>query len=243
MKYTFATIAAFASVALATPTFLNSNWEVQEGKPFTIKYSGCEGGCTITLQNGKSTDTKDVTVLTATAEGDSFTFTPGDLPSDTYNFKIENNDDGTINYSSQFSYQGTGAPKTTEETTTAAETKSVEETSTEEPSAPATTEATTLTTVSKPVSITTHKARTTVEPDTTVNTPIATKNATTPIPTTKKATSTGGASSTEGSETTAAETSAAATGSATTVPESGAARMTSSLALIAGAVMAMVYLN
>ncbi|RSL66798.1 hypothetical protein CEP54_003569 [Fusarium duplospermum] len=242
MKYTFATIAAFASVAMATPAFLNSKWDVQEGKPFTIKYSGCEGGCTITLQNGKSSDTKDVTVLTATAEGDSFTFTPGDLPSDTYNFKIKNNEDGTVNYSGQFPYQGTGAPKT-EETTTAAETKSVEETSTEEPSAPATTEATTLTTVSKPVSITTNKPRTTVEPDTTVHTPIATKNATTPIPTTKKATSTGGASSTEGSETTAAETSAAATGSATTVPESGAARMTSSLALIAGAVMAMVYLN
>lgn len=64
MKYTFATIAAFASVALATPTFLNSKWDVQEGKPFTIKYSGCEGGCTITLQNGKSSDTKDVSVLT-----------------------------------------------------------------------------------------------------------------------------------------------------------------------------------
>ncbi|KAJ3470733.1 hypothetical protein MRS44_000832 [Fusarium solani] len=201
MKYTFATIAAFASVAMATPAFLNSKWDVEEGKPFTIKYSGCEGGCTITLQNGKSSDTKDVEVLTATAEGDSFTFTPGNLPSDTYNFKIKNNEDGTVNYSGQFPYQGTGTP----------------------------------------VSITT-KEKTTTEEHTTIHTPIASKNATTPIPTTKKATSTG-ASSTEGSETTAAETSAAATGSATTVPESGAARMTSSLALIAGAVLAMVYLN
>lgn len=238
MKYTFATIAAFASVAMATPAFLNSKWDVEEGKPFTIKYSGCEGGCTITLQNGKSSDTKDVEVLTATAEGDSFTFTPGNLPSDTYNFKIKNNEDGTVNYSGQFPYQGTGTvPSKTEAETSAAE----ETTSAEETSAPATTSATTLTTVSKPVSITT-KEKTTTEEHTTIHTPIASKNATTPIPTTKKATSTG-ASSTEGSETTAAETSAAATGSATTVPESGAARMTSSLALIAGAVLAMVYLN
>lgn len=236
MKYTFATIAAFASVALAQPAFLNSKFDVEEGKPFTIKYSGCEGGCTITLQNGKSTDTKDVEVLTATAEGDSFTFTPGNLPSDTYNFKIKNNEDGTINYSGQFAYEGTGTlPSKTEAETSAAETTSAEETS-----APATTEATTLTTVSKPVIST--KEKTTTEEYTTIHTPIATKNATTPIPTTKKATSTG-ASSTEGSESTAAETSAAATGSATTVPESGAARMTSSLALIAGAVLAMVYLN
>ncbi|UPK98717.1 hypothetical protein LCI18_009652 [Fusarium solani-melongenae] len=241
MKYTFATIAAFASVALATPAFLNSKWDVEEGKPFTIKYSGCEGGCTITLQNGKSSDTKDVEVLTATAEGDSFTFTPGNLPSDTYNFKIKNNEDGTVNYSGQFPYQGTGTlPSKTEAETSAAETSAAEETtSAEETSAPATTSATTLTTVSKPIST---KEKTTTEEHTTIHTPIATKNATTPIPTTKKATSTG-ASSTEGSETTAAETSAAATGSATTVPESGAARMTSSLALIAGAVMAMVYLN
>lgn len=241
MKYTFATIAAFASVALAQPAFLNSKFDVQEGKPFTIKYSGCEGGCTITLQNGKSTDTKDVEVLTATAEGDSFTFTPGNLPSDTYNFKIKNNEDGTINYSGQFAYEGTGTlPSKTEAETSAAETSAAETTSAEETSAPATTEATTLTTVSKPL-ITT-KEKTTTEEHTTIHTPIATKNATTPIPTTKKATSTG-ASSTGGSESTAAETSAAATGSATTVPESGAARMTSSLALIAGAVMAMVYLN
>jgi hypothetical protein len=135
---------------------------------------------------------------TATAEGDSFTFTPGNLPSDAYNFKIKNNEDGTVNYSGQFPYQGTGTvPSKTEAETSAAETSAAEETtSAEETSAPATTSATTLTTVSKPVSITT-KEKTTTEEHTTIHTPIASKNATTPIPTTKKATSTG-ASSTEG---------------------------------------------
>lgn len=129
---------------------------------------------------------------TATAEGDSFTFTPSNLPSDTYNFKIKNNEDGTINYSGQFPYQGTGTlPSKTGTTTTAAETKSAEETtSAEETSAPATTGSTTLTTVSKPV-ITTKE-------HTTIHTPIITRNATTPIPTTKKPTQTGKATSTEG---------------------------------------------
>ena len=128
---------------------------------------------------------------TATAEGDSFTFTPGNLPSDTYNFKIKNNEDGTINYSGQFPYQGTGTlPSKTEAETSAAETSAEETTS-----APATTSATTLTTVSKSIST---KEKTTTEEHTTIHTPIATKNATPPIPTTKKATSTGEASSTEG---------------------------------------------
>jgi hypothetical protein len=40
-----------------------------------------------------------------------------------------------------------------------------------------------------------------------------------------------------------AASSADATSSVTTVPDSGAARLSSSIALIAGAVMAMVYLN
>ncbi|KAF4461360.1 FEM1 [Fusarium albosuccineum] len=220
MKYTFATVAAFAAVALAEPAFLNTNWDLTQGQPFTIKFSGCESGCTIVLQNGDSDDLKDYKTLTASAEGDSFTFTPSGLPSDDYNFKITDNDSGEINYSSQFPYKGTGvAPTETEETT-----------------APATTEeSTTLTSVTKPVST---KEKTTTEEHTTIHTPHA--NNTTPVSTTKKPTKTAGATKTESdsSETTAAETTGAST-----VPDSGAARMTSSLALIAGAVMAMVYLN
>ncbi|KAM5355856.1 hypothetical protein ACJ41O_002502 [Fusarium nematophilum] len=233
MKYTLATLAALAGVVMAEPKFLNTDFSVVEGKPFTIKYSGCEAGCTIVLQNGESDDLKDYKTLTASAKGDSFTFTPSGLPSDTYNFKITDNSSGEENYSSQFTYQGDGVAPTSAEETTAAETSAAETTS-----APATTEkATTLTSLTKSVHST--KAKTTQEPET-ISTPAATKNATTPIPTSKKPTKTEGAASTTEE---ASETEPAATGEATTVPDSGASHMTSSLALIAGAVMAMVYLN
>jgi hypothetical protein len=198
MKYTIATIAAFASVALAKPAFLNTDFSLTEGKPYTIRYSGCDDGCTIVLQNGPSDDLSDYKTLTASADGDSFTFTPSELPTDTYNFKITDKA-GEINYSSQFEYQGSyAAPSVTKS-------------------------ATTLASVTKPA--------TTLEETTTVAKPIIpthapSKNATiTPIATPSK---TGGA----GGET-----------GVPSVPESGAARMTSSLALIAGAIMAMVYLN
>jgi hypothetical protein len=65
MKYSVAAVSALVAVALAKPEFLNSKFEVQEGQPFTLEYSGCSDGCTITLQTGKSTDLKDVKVLTS----------------------------------------------------------------------------------------------------------------------------------------------------------------------------------
>lgn len=63
MKYSVAAISAFAAVALAKPEFLNSAFQVQEGKPFTLEYSGCSSGCEIVLQTGASTNLKDVKVL------------------------------------------------------------------------------------------------------------------------------------------------------------------------------------
>ncbi|KAF4969761.1 hypothetical protein FZEAL_10173 [Fusarium zealandicum] len=217
MKYTIATIAAFASVALAQPAFLNTDFSLTEGEPYTIRFSGCDSGCTIILQNGDSDDLDDYRTLTSSARGGSFTFTPSGMPSDDYNFKITDSA-GEINYSAQFPYEGTGAaPSSTKEsTTTAAETTTS--------SAPAVTDkSSTMSSMTKPIIPTTAS-----EEHTTMHTPIATKNSTTPIAT-KNPTKTGSGSSEE-------------TGPAT-VPDSGAARMTSSLALIAGAVMAMVYLN
>jgi hypothetical protein len=65
MKYTLATIAALASVALAKPAFLNTEFDLTEGKPYTIRYSGCDDGCTIVLQNGPSDDLSDYKTLTS----------------------------------------------------------------------------------------------------------------------------------------------------------------------------------
>ncbi|KAF4334143.1 extracellular matrix precursor [Fusarium beomiforme] len=211
MKYTFATIAAFASVALAKPAFLNTDFELTEGKPYTIRYSGCDDGCTIVLQNGPSDDLKDYKTLTTSATGDSFTFTPSELPTDTYNFKITDKA-GDVNYSAQFPYKGSyAAPSVTSATATkSAETTAVASTK-EATTLASVTKSAETTTVAKPI-IPTH----------------APSNATTPTaahPTPSKTGSAGGQTSVP------------------SVPESGATRMTSSLALIAGAVMAMVYLN
>ncbi|CAF3551720.1 hypothetical protein SNK03_000617 [Fusarium graminearum] len=209
MKYTIATIAAFATMALAKPAFLNTDFALTEGKPYTIRYSGCDSGCTIILQNGESTDLKDYKTLTSGAKGDSFTFTPSQLPSDTYNFKITDSA-GDINYSAQFTYEGSyDAPSVTSATKSAVETTAAQTTE----------QATTLASVTKPV-----EEATTAKPIIPTHVPVPPKNATTPIATPTK---TGGAGQTGVPE----------------VPVSGATRMTSSLALIAGAAMAMVYLN
>jgi len=210
MKYTFATIAAFASMALAQPAFLNTQFDLSEGKPYTIRFSGCDSGCTIVLQNGESTDLKDYKTLTSGAKGDSFTFTPSQLPSDTYNFKITDSA-GEVNYSEQFSYEGSyDAPSVTSATKSAVETTAAQTTE----------QATTLASVTKPVEETTTVAKPIIP------THVPANNATTPVATPTK---TGGAGET-------------GTG-VPEVPVSGATRMTSSLALIAGAAMAMVYLN
>ncbi|KAL4730483.1 hypothetical protein ACLX1H_002519 [Fusarium chlamydosporum] len=206
MKYTFATVAAFATMAMAKPAFTNTQFDLTEGQPYTIRYTGCDSGCTIILQNGESTDLKDYKTLTSDATGNSFTFTPSQLPSDTYNFKITDSA-GEINYSEQFDFKGSyDAPSSTK-----AATKSAVETT-----AAATTDATTLASVTKPVEMTTSTVEKPIIP-----THVPANNATTPVATPTK---TGGA----GHETGVPE-----------VPVSGATRMTSSLALIAGAAMAM----
>lgn len=229
MKYSFVTLAAFAAGVLAQPTIQNSDFNVVEGQPFTVKLGGCEEGCTLILQNGPSDDTKDVKVLSSTA-GAEFTFTPSGLPSDTYNFKVVDKD-GEFNYSKQFKYVGTGTLSTTESSTTAATTTTAE-TSTS-------TEATTST----------EESTTTEAESTTIVTPTSTKVATTTAVSTPAAstpaqnsttlsTKTGAATSTQAEETTGSEPAS----TVSTVPDSGAVRMTSSVALVAGLAAAMVYL-
>jgi hypothetical protein len=65
MKYAFAALSALVALASAqAPKFLNSKFDVTEGEPFTLKYSGCESGCTIVIQKGVSTNLKAVQTLT-----------------------------------------------------------------------------------------------------------------------------------------------------------------------------------
>lgn len=65
MKYA-APILAVAAVAAARPEFTNNSYEgIEEGEPFTLTFTGCEGGCSIVLQNGPDDDLQDVTELTS----------------------------------------------------------------------------------------------------------------------------------------------------------------------------------
>ncbi|KAJ6446020.1 3-phytase A [Purpureocillium lavendulum] len=219
MKYSLAFLSALVAAVAAKPAFLNSAYEVTEGKPFTLKFSGCESGCTIVIQTGVSTNLKPVKTLTSGATGGSFTFTPEDLPSGTYNFKITDGQNES-NYSPQFSYQGTG-------TTSAASTGSATASTTGKSTAASSTASASETESTATVSSTTGST------STASNTTMSTQ-------TTSKASSTTEASTTGSS--TVASTTSSAPSATTTVPNAGG-RLSSPMGLAAGAVAVMAFLN
>lgn len=159
MKYS-AVALSLAAVATARPAFTNLAFDVVEGEPFTLEFTGCEGGCTINLKNGERGDLQDVQQLSAAAEGGSFTFTLDSVPSDTYTFEIVNNETGEDNYSQQFQYEGEAAAPTTSAEETTVVTTSVVETVTTPSSTPE--ETTTVTSTEETSSVTTPSAPTTV---------------------------------------------------------------------------------
>ncbi|GAB0135630.1 hypothetical protein EsDP_00003961 [Epichloe bromicola] len=215
MKYAVV-LSALATVAMAAqPKILNNDFVVKEGESFTLKFINCQSGCTISLQNGPPTNTKDVKVLTSAATGDSFTFTPSDVGSGTYNFKITSNaDPAESNYSKQFVYTGTGSTSaaTSGAGTTAPSASSASGSSTAsstDSSIRSATESTSMTTLTNSSS-----ASTTSAPSTTTSAPSTT--------TSERSTST--------------RTTANAT---TTIPNAGG--RASPLALVAGAVAVLAY--
>lgn len=172
MKYSSA-ILSLAAVVVAQPVFLNSAYDVAEGQPFTLTFSGCDSGCAITLEHGPSDDLQTYQELTSmfimsvpispaicltisslgSATGGSFAVTLDNIPSDTYAFKITDSV-GDFNYSDSFYVEGTGVeePTTTATTVEATETATTTATETEETTltAPESTEtpsSTTFTTV------------------------------------------------------------------------------------------------
>ncbi|KAL7816794.1 hypothetical protein V8C44DRAFT_321596 [Trichoderma aethiopicum] len=245
MKYSVAAVSALVAVALAKPEFLNSKFEVQEGKPFTLEYSGCSDGCTITLQTGASSNLKDVKVLTSSATGSSTTVTLEDLPSGTYNFKITDKE-GQSNFSAQFPFQGTGVASSSAASSAATSATSAAESNT---AAPTTTEAVTSTT--EAASTTSEESTTVVKTKTAHST--TTEASSTLITTTTVAHSThkhntttvaptGSASTTTGHHTTAASTSS--NPAVTTVPPGSAAgHLSSPLALVAGVAIAIAFFS
>ncbi|KAG5935796.1 hypothetical protein E4U60_002959 [Claviceps pazoutovae] len=214
MKYAvvFASLAALA--AAAKPSFLNTDFDLKEGASFTLKFNNCQSGCTIILQNGPSTNTKDVKTLTTAATGDSFTFKASDVASGTYNFKIISNTDATeFNYSKQFAYSGTG-------TVGASSSQSPSASSAVASSTTAASSATSST--MKSASSLSHGSSTGSTTGSTTGSASSTASATTSM-----------------ESSTATRSSATA---ATTIPNAGG-RSASPLALVAGAVAALAYLG
>jgi hypothetical protein len=168
MKTSVAVLAAAAGLVMAEqPKFLNTEFNLVAGEDFTLKFSGCESGCTIELLNGPSKNLKPVRELGSDIKGSEFTFSLSDkFNTDVYAFRITAPGEDP-NYSEQFTFDGASAvPATTAEETTAAEetSTSAEETSTSTVAETTTAEeTTTMTTVSSDVETTSTPEASTTE--------------------------------------------------------------------------------
>jgi hypothetical protein len=61
------TVSALAAVAVAKPSFTNSNFDVKQGQSFDLTFTGCtSGGCTLYLENGPANNLQPVQTLTST---------------------------------------------------------------------------------------------------------------------------------------------------------------------------------
>ena len=67
---------ALISLAVAKPAFTNTDFDVVQGEPFTLRLTGCDGGCTIVLESGEASNLKDVKILTSELFLDIITLLP-----------------------------------------------------------------------------------------------------------------------------------------------------------------------
>ncbi|KAF3481994.1 extracellular matrix protein [Arthroderma uncinatum] len=194
------------------------------GKPFEVKWTGGAPGApvTITLRKGPSDDLKDVAVLTSSATGGSYTFTPSTSLVSGPDYALQITQGSQINYTGLFSITGgTGKPSSTSATTTA---------SSGYPTKP----------VTKPVS-TTHASMTITN----------SANSTTMMTMTSSGTASMGTGTTTHRNTTMATPTLSSTRTPTLSPTakptgnaaSSLAAMSSPLALIMAALAAFAYLN
>lgn len=115
MKFSAALLVSVLAVLTEAVKLINEQYTITEGVPFTIKWDEAVDPVTIKLKNGESGNLKDVQTITSSGTSGAFTWTPENLPSGTYAFEITDST-GDVNYSPQFSYQGTGTLSTTSST-------------------------------------------------------------------------------------------------------------------------------
>ncbi|KAJ4406078.1 hypothetical protein N0V82_010189 [Gnomoniopsis sp. IMI 355080] len=109
--------SAAISQAWALVALTNSDWAVTEGTPFEITWTDADGPVTLLLKDGPSSNLATVATIASGLTGTSFTWTPSGIPSGTYAIQINDSED--TNYSSQFTYAGTGVATTSASATSA----------------------------------------------------------------------------------------------------------------------------
>ncbi|KAK1754923.1 hypothetical protein QBC47DRAFT_402274 [Echria macrotheca] len=108
MKLSTLLFGALAAIAAAAPAFTNTEFDVQEGKPFTLTWIGTTDPVTIEILTGPNKDSLNPIKTIATGvSGSSFTYTPTGLPSGNYAFRITDTATKEQNYSVLFPYVGT----------------------------------------------------------------------------------------------------------------------------------------
>ncbi|GAB7364100.1 hypothetical protein MBLNU230_g4652t1 [Neophaeotheca triangularis] len=102
---------AFAAVAYAQSdilTFTSAPDSVTAGEPQTLEYTtdNLDAPVTITLRQGEADNLQDVTTLTDSATGGSFTWTPSNDLTDGSNYALQITQGSEVNYFGPFSVSG-----------------------------------------------------------------------------------------------------------------------------------------
>ncbi|EKG22147.1 Cell wall beta-glucan synthesis [Macrophomina phaseolina MS6] len=244
------TVALISSAVAQSVSFTNVPTSVEAGRTYVIEYNAPAGqSVSIILRKGNPDDLDTITTLTSDSTGGSFSWTvPSNLESDNdYAFEIRGA--GGDNFSGQFSLSG-GSGSTTSSSSASATSSASASASTSASASASSSESSTITasaslsSAASSLSSLISAANSTLASLTSINATITSSNATaTPSSnsTTTLRTSTATSTATESSRTGGSAT-ASSTGGA---PTSGASmpNMASPVALILGAVAAIVFLN
>ncbi|KAE9961241.1 hypothetical protein BLS_002929 [Venturia inaequalis] len=224
-------VAVFAAAAIAQSTNLAFTsfppTTVAAGSPITLTWIGGDSTApvTITLKKGVSTDLKDVGVVTSTATGGSYTWTPDTTIANGADYALSISQGSVINYTGQFSVTG----GSTAAATTSSSSSSASASSSATSSSAAASSHASITSAAAAISTTASSSNGTVTSAALSSTASASSN---------------GSSTLHTSSGTRTATSSGTTASSSTVPATGGASgLQSPIALFFGVVAAMLYLQ
>ncbi|RDI89581.1 hypothetical protein Vi05172_g11 [Venturia inaequalis] len=226
-------VAVFAAAAIAQSTNLAFTsfppTTVAAGSPITLTWIGGDSTApvTITLKKGVSTDLKDVGVVTSTATGGSYTWTPDTTIANGADYALSISQGSVINYTGQFSVTGGSTAAAT--TSSSSSSSSASASSSVTSSSTAASSHASITSAAAAISTTASSSNGTVTSAALSSTASASSN---------------GSSTLHTSSGTRTATSSGTTASSSTVPATGGASgLQSPIALFFGVVAAMLYLQ